>query len=133
MSRASCEAPQHACHDAGTSDDRALNKHANQQVTRFRSNRQTDAKLARSCARREREHARHAHNRNGQRHTGRSTEDQRVDAIRGEHFGAHVLKGRRALHWLICRQLPDGTGVIDGTSEYGSVAVWTNMRPPLIS
>ena len=42
-----------------------------------------------------------------QRHAGEAAEDQRVQPIRREHFGAHVLERRRPLDRLIGRQLAD--------------------------
>ena len=38
---------------------------------------------------------------------GEAAEDERVQAVRRQHFGAHVLERRRLLHRLVGRQLAD--------------------------
>ena len=91
-----------------------------------------DAELAGPRADREREHAGHADDRDRQRDTREPAEHQRVQPIRREHFGTHVVKGRRALHRLSADS-SRMMRVIDGTSVYGSVACATNIRPPPIS
>ena len=75
---------------------------------RLRSDRQPDAELARAAADRERQHAGDADDRDRERDRGEPAEDDRVEPIRRQHFGAHVLERRRALDHLIGRQLAHG-------------------------
>ena len=54
---------------------------------------------------------------------------ERVQPLRRQHFGAHVLERRGALHRLVRRHLADDRASPAGTSAYGSPAACTNSRP----
>ena len=76
-------------------------------MPRRRPDRQADAELARPRAHRERQHAGDADDGDRQRHGREAAEHQRVQPIRREHLGAHVLERRRLLDRLVGRQLAD--------------------------
>ena len=96
-----------AGHDAGRGNHGAFAEHAGQQVARLRADRQPDAELARPRAHRERQHAGHADDRDQQRHAGEDAEHQRVQPIRRQHFGLHVVERRRLFDRLLGRQVAD--------------------------
>ena len=82
-------------------------EHARQQVPRRGADRQPDAELARARAHRERQHAGDADDGDQQRDAGESGEHERVQPLRRQHLGAHVLERRGALDRLVRGDLAD--------------------------
>ena len=70
-------------------------------MARLRADRQPDAELARPPAHRKRQHAGDADDRDGERDGREAAEHERVQPVRREHFGAHVLERRRPLDRLV--------------------------------
>ena len=100
-------AARRAGDDPDRGDQRALRQDARQQVPRRRADRQPHAELARARAHRERQHARHADDGDQQRDAGESGEHEGVQPLRRQHFRAHVLERRGALHRLVRGDLAD--------------------------
>src|SRR5713226_4994148 len=72
-----------------------------QEMLRLRSERQTDAELARPRADRKRQHACDANQRNRQRDSREHAEHQRVQTVRREHLSANVFESGGVLDGLI--------------------------------
>ena len=89
------QARDHAGDNAERGNHRALPENARQQVRRCRSDREPHAEFAHPRADGERQHARDPDHRDGQRHQREAAEHQRVQPVRREHFGAHILQRRR--------------------------------------
>lgn len=67
----------------------------------LRTDCQTDPKLARARADRKGQHARDAHDGNGQSNTSKSAEYDAVEPVGSEHRGANVFERRGMLHRLV--------------------------------
>ena len=99
-----------ARHHAGDGDHRALAEDARQQMPWRRPNGESNAKLSRPGAHRERQHAGHADDGNCQRDAGESAKHERVQSIRRQHLGADVLQSRGPLDRLFRGEIADDLG-----------------------
>ena len=92
------------------------------------ADREPYAELARSGADGKRQDACDTHDSDRQRDDRKSSEDERVEPIRRQHFGADIIKRRRALYRLVSRQLADQAS--DRRDERVRVRTSVNEQSP---
>ena len=90
-----------ACHDGAFGDDAA------EQMLRLSAEGEPDAELAGASADGERENARDADDGDGERNRSESAEDERVQTIGCEDFGARVFESGGVFDGLVNRKVAD--------------------------